>query len=151
MIRENVLESLQGVGLSKNESKIYWALIELGPSTIGEISSKTKIHRRNAYDSIERLEEKGFVSCTVENDRKYFEAINSERLVSMLDEKKEKIKSIMPHLLKRSRLHKPQNFKVYTGMEGRKIIFEDKLKFKETQLVLGAHSPSERSSRYIML
>jgi len=142
-----IQEYLRDVGFTKNEAKIYQVLIEIGPSAIGEISSKTKIHRRNVYDSIEKLKEKGFVSWTLKNNRKYFEAVNPERIIDILEEKKEKIKSIIPTLVNRQRLTDRQNVRVYTGLAGRKVIFEDKLKYKEEQLVLGAHEPASRGFR----
>jgi len=144
-----IQDFLQEVGLSKNEAKIYQMLLESGPSMVGEISLKTKIHRRNAYDSIERLKEKGFVSWTIKNNRKYFEAVDPKRVIDMFEEKKEKIKSIIPQITKRQK--EAQNVRVYTGAEGRKIIFEDKLKCGGEQLVLGAHNPSKRISRYVKL
>ena len=39
--------------------------------------------------------------------------------------------------------------KVYTGLNGRKVIFEDKLKYKEEQYVLGAHKPSEKGLLFV--
>jgi len=144
-------EYLREIGLSKNETKIYLALLELGPSTIGEISSKTKIHRRNVYDSVDQLKEKGFVSWTIKNNRKYFEAANPQRIADILNERKEKLLSILPQLInKRKNTKDSQNVRVYTGLEGRKLIFEDKLRYKSEQLVLGAHEPSERSNRYMV-
>jgi len=146
-----IQEYLRDVGLSKNEAKIYQMLLGRGPSLVGEISLKTKIHRRNVYDSIEKLKEKGFVSWTIKNNRKYFEAVNPKRILDIFEEKKEKIKSIIPQLMKKQKFLDSENVRVYTGIEGRKIIFEDKLKCKGEQLVLGAHEPSKRISRYIKL
>jgi sugar-specific transcriptional regulator TrmB len=139
---------LREVGLSKNEAKIYQMLLESGPSLVGEISSKTKIHRRNVYDSIEKLKEMGFASWTLKNNRKYFEAVNPKRIMDIFDEKKEKVKEIIPQIKVRN--YKEQNVRVYTGAEGRKIIFEDKLRYRGEQLVLGAHQPTSRLS-YINL
>ncbi len=141
---------LREIGLSKNESKIYQMLSETGSSLVGEISSKTKIHRRNVYDSIEKLKEKGFVSWTIKNNRKYFEAVGLERILDVFEEKKEKIRLIIPKMMKKG---KPleQNVKIYTGKEGRKIIFNDKLRYGGEQLVLGAHEPSSRISKYVKL
>jgi len=144
MIQDFLLE----IGLSKNETKIYQMLLESGPSSVGEISSKTKIHRRNIYDSIERLKEKGFASWTIKNNRKYFEAVNPQRIIDIFEEKKEKIRSIIPQIIKKQK-KETQTVKVYTGKEGRKIIFEDKLKHTGEQLILGAHQPSKRISKYV--
>jgi len=139
---------LREVGLSKNEAKIYQMLLESGPSLVGEISSKTKIHRRNVYDSIEKLKEMGFASWTLKNNRKYFEAVNPKRIMDIFDDKKEKVKEIIPQIKMRN--YKEQNVRVYTGSEGRKIIFDDKLRYRGEQLVLGAHQPASRMS-YINL
>jgi sugar-specific transcriptional regulator TrmB len=141
-------EALRSIGLSKNEIKIYLALLELGPSLMGGICGKTKIHRRNVYDSIEMLKDKGFVSSTVINNRNVFEAVNPKRILDILDEKKTDIQSILPQLL--SNQNKKQSLvRVYTGLNGRKVIFEDKLNYKEEQYVLGAHEPSKRRSLFI--
>lgn len=137
-------ESLHSIGLSKNEVRIYLALIELGPARMGQVCGKTKIHRRNVYDSIEMLKDKGFVSATIINNRNVFEAINPNRILEILEEKKVNIESILPALLARTN-KTPSKIAIYTGLNGRKIIFEDKLKCKETQYVLGAHMPSQRS------
>jgi len=141
-------ETLREIGLSKNEMKIYLALLELGPSQMGNVCGKTKIHRRNVYDSIEMLKEKGFVSSTLINNRNVFEAVNPKRIVDILDEKKVNIENILPKLLERQN-KKKSLVKVYTGQAGRKIIFEDKLNYKEVQYVLGAHEPSLKSSIFI--
>ena len=55
---EEIYESL---GLSPNEGKIYEALVEHGESSISEIAINAKIHRRNAYDAINHLINKGLV------------------------------------------------------------------------------------------
>ena len=143
-----VEELLRSIGLSKNEAKIYLALLELGPSLMGEICGKTKIHRRNVYDSIEMLKNKGFISSTIINNRNVFEAINPKRILDILDEKKAYIQSALPDLLANKNI-KQNSIRVYTGLSGRKVIFEDKLNYREEQYVLGAHEPSKRRSLFI--
>lgn len=141
-----IQEFLTEIGLSKNEAKIYQMLLESGPSLVGEISSRTKIHRRNVYDSVEKLKERGFASWTMRNNRKYFEAVDPKRIMDVYDERKEKVKSIIPLIIRRGK--DKQNVRVYTGREGRKIIFEEKLRTGGEQLVMGAHEPSKISSRH---
>ena len=89
---------LEELGLARNESKIYLALLELGASTVTEISSKTKVNRANIYDCLNKLSEKGLVSYFVNNDTKLFEAANLELLLSILKHKELKLNSIMPEL-----------------------------------------------------
>ena len=141
-------ECLREIGLSKNETKIYLALLELGPSLMGQICGKTKIHRRNVYDSMEMLKDKGFVSSTTVNNRNVFEAVDPKRILDILEEKKTNIQAILPELLVRQSTKK-QSVKIYSGLMGRKVIFEDKLKHKEEQYILGAHQPAKRMSPYL--
>src|SRR3989338_7326262 len=141
-------EIFAGIGLSKNETKIYLALLELGPSLMGQLCGKTKIHRRNVYDSVEMLKDKGFVSSTITNNRNVFEAADPKRILEMLDERRTSIEAILPGLMSRKKARQSIT-RVYTGLAGRKIIFEDKLDYFEEQYVLGAHSPSSRISPYL--
>jgi sugar-specific transcriptional regulator TrmB len=46
---KNTLESL---GLAKNEARIYEALLREGELGVSDISLKSGVHRRNAYDSL---------------------------------------------------------------------------------------------------
>src|SRR3989338_463264 len=77
-------EVLEQVGLSKNETKVYLALLEIGAATAGEIASQAKIHRTNVYDAMERLLEKGLVTFTTDDhDSRVFDATSPENLISL--------------------------------------------------------------------
>jgi len=141
-------EVFRSIGLSQNEIKIYLSLLELGPSLMGQICGKTKIHRRNVYDSIEMLKDKGFISSTIVNNRNVFEAVDPKRILDILDERKTSVEQILTQLIGKQS-QKQTLVKVYTGLNGRKVIFEDKLKYTGEQYVLGAHSPSEKISAYL--
>lgn len=54
-------ETLQQLGLAKNEARIYQTLLQRGEMAVGEIANKSGVHRRNVYDSLNRLVEKGLV------------------------------------------------------------------------------------------
>jgi len=55
-------EMLRDLGLSLNESKIYEALLSIGESSVQQISLKSHVHRRNVYDSLNKLMDKGLAS-----------------------------------------------------------------------------------------
>lgn len=116
---------LEEIGLTENESKIYLALLALGSATAGEITEKSGIHRRNVYDAIERLKEKGLVSSLTKNNKKYFKASDPKELISILKNKEKSIESIMPDLKK---LYETPEIKdevqVFYGDAGLKTIME---------------------------
>ncbi len=90
---------LDNIGLSKNEARVYIALLEVGISTVTNIAKKSRVHRTNVYDVIERLIQKGLVSYIVKDDKKYFEATDPNNLLSVLKQKEDKLKNILPQLL----------------------------------------------------
>lgn len=76
-------EVLKSLGLSKNESEIYSFLIRSGENSAGQIIEKTKIHRRNVYDTLSRLVDKGFVSQVTKSGKKFYESTSPDYIVSL--------------------------------------------------------------------
>ena len=85
------LEFLRSIGLSDGEIKVYSAVLELGISSLQSIHEKTAIDRRNIYDILNKLVEKGLISYTVEKGKKTFQITHPTKIVSYLDEKKSQI------------------------------------------------------------
>ena len=57
-----MIESLQKIGLSENEAKIYIALLEIGNGTAQQIAQKASVNRPTAYVQLETLMKMGLVS-----------------------------------------------------------------------------------------
>ena len=92
---ENILVDL---GLSKNETKSYIALLELGIAATGQVAEKSKLHRASAYDALERLQAKGLVSFHLRQSIKYYEAMDPKNLLHLLKTKEQQLEEIMPQL-----------------------------------------------------
>ena len=60
-------QSLRNIGLSEKEAIIYLASLELGPSTIQEISKKAQLKRSSVYDLISSLVERGLMNNFIKN------------------------------------------------------------------------------------
>jgi len=129
---------LQDLGLTESESRVYLALLELGPSLAGQITRKTGIHRRNVYDVTERLIRKGLIGYILKNNRRLFEAVNPERLVDIIKEKEKGLNENLEALkLMYMKTKEKQETNFYKGIEGLKAVFQDQLNEKEV-LILGA-------------
>lgn len=122
-MKEEILKSL---GLNEKEVKIYLANLQLGSTTVQKIANFAKINRTSAYDLLNSLEEKGFVSYTIKSEKKYYQAIEPKKIINLLKEKENMIKKIIPELnsLKQSFVNRP-NIEVYQGKEGLKTIMEN--------------------------
>jgi len=129
---------LEEAGLTSVEARIYLALLEKGSIRAGEITRHTGIHRRNVYDAIERLVEKGLVSYIKTNNRRYFEAAPPERLLEILKEKEDNIKQIMPELQLLGRFSEEKKEVVFfRGKQAIKTVFEDQIKEGKPIMVFG--------------
>src|SRR3989338_9161192 len=117
------IENLEKVGLNSNEARVYLALLELGPSLVGKITEKSKVHRRTVYDVLESLIDKGLVSYIVEINRKVFEATEPERLLELLKEREKEIKEILPELqTKKNASRRKQEATIFRGKKGLRTI-----------------------------
>jgi predicted DNA-binding transcriptional regulator len=71
-------ELLQKTGLSLNEARVYEALLYLGEANVNILSIKSKVHRRNVYDSLNKLMEKGLASETFVKMKRLYSTVQPE-------------------------------------------------------------------------
>ncbi len=126
---------LEGLGLTKGEIKVYFALLEIGSSTTGEIIKKAKVSRSKVYEMLDRLIDRGLVSFVIKENTKYFEAADPDHILhyvrrerSLLEEKEKELKKILPTLKQKKKSAKtPQTSTVYEGIKGIKTIYSEVL------------------------
>jgi sugar-specific transcriptional regulator TrmB len=134
-------EQLKTAGFTENEAKVYQALLEIGQKTASTVSSRTGLHRRVVYDTLQRLIKKGLVGYIIENNKKVFQAANPSRILEVIKEKEETISKIMPEMIQlfnqdKEKPRSETNF--YKGTNGLKAIFEDQLSEGKEILIIGA-------------
>lgn len=153
-MEESVLSSQ---GLTKNEAKVYLALLKEGNALAGIITQKTGIHRRNVYDSLERLMEKGLVSYVTIDNRKFFSPASPERFIELIGEereslnrKEEQVKKILPALLQLRKEKSEQDVRFFRGVGGLKTVYEDILRTKKDYLGYGSGSELEEVLKHYL-
>ncbi len=137
---------LEEFGLTKGESQVYLALLELGESSVGEIAKKTNLQRSAIYFSLNRLIESGLVSYIIKNNIKYFKASSPKRFKEILEEKKKKVDEILPQLESLEKIHKKETkATIFEGYNGLRAVLNhriDILKPGDTIFVFGARTVS---------
>ncbi len=126
---------LKNFGLSEKEISVYLALIELGPSSVREISSKSKVNRGTTYDILKSLIALGIVSYYNKESKQYFIAEEPEKLLNAIDQKEEDLKEVKKNIQESLPLIKTlfekqggkPVVKFYEGSKGVRQIFEDVL------------------------
>ncbi|MFH1455445.1 MAG: helix-turn-helix domain-containing protein [archaeon] len=129
-------EKLEEIGLTKGESKVYEALLVLGPSTVGPIVKKSGVAYSNIYEILNRLLDKGLVSFILKEKTKYFQAEDINRVndylihqESLLTKRKKTFNELQPKLEKLKGLSKKdEEAEVFIGEKGLMTAYEKLLK-----------------------
>ncbi len=113
----DVKKTLEKIGLTEGESKVYLALLQIGQSTAGPIVEKSGISNSKSYIILSKLEKKGLVSEILVDGVKEFIPTNPQRLIEILNEKKDEIDD-----LKKSVENSLPYFNVLQSMHEKKVL-----------------------------
>jgi sugar-specific transcriptional regulator TrmB/CBS domain-containing protein len=94
MGEEEILQFLKDLGLSKTESDIYLFLAKRGPLSASFVAKKLRMERVHAYRKFKRLQEKGFVTATLERPTRFRVVPLEELLDFFINAKKTEISNL---------------------------------------------------------
>lgn len=100
METQKISKTLESIGMNKNEILIYLDLIKTGNSSAHDISKRTKIHRPNVYDTLDKMIKKGLVTLSIENNKKNFYPIEPKNLLEYLKQKEFDLQEAIPEIEK---------------------------------------------------
>ncbi|MFH1256789.1 MAG: helix-turn-helix domain-containing protein [Candidatus Diapherotrites archaeon] len=130
---------LEEIGLSPNEAKVYEALVNAGTCSINTLSIEANVHRRNVYDSIDKLIKKGLATEEFVSGTRFVRAVNPSRLLDIVREKESKVESIIAPLQKRfEQKARGEEAVIYRGIEGFKNYLDDILEENQPVSFIGA-------------
>lgn len=127
-------KELTNLGLSDKEAKVYMASLELGKSTVQEISKKAGVNRATTYVQIESLKDKGLMSTSTEGKKQFYHAEDPEKLSLLfrdqaiaIQRKQEHLKKILPELklLNTKKSKDKPVVRYFEGKEGMRAIAEE--------------------------
>lgn len=114
------IKLLRRMGMTEYEARAYLSLAKLGPSNVREIVLESKLPRNKAYESLQRLEEKGKIVSLPVSPRKY-KVSGSESLREDIEE----MKSSVSDLIKMIEQPKAAEFReLFWVIRGKKAIQE---------------------------
>ena len=131
-VNEIFLELFQELGLSRNEAKIYGCLLESGESSVGEVATAAGVHRRNVYDVLYRLLEKGLIFEIIQGSENRYQAVDPHKLQDLVIEEEQVLSEALPGL-KELYEGTPEvdEVLVYRGVEGWKRYMRDIIRVGE--------------------
>ncbi len=141
-------ELLESIGLTTGESKVYLALLKLGNTTTGPLAKESGVSASKVYKILDRLMSKGLAGYITQSKTKHFNAVEPRRILDYLDreeeklqEKKEKVESLIPELELERTLSKEANATLFQGFKAVTNVITsslDEMKKGETYYVMGA-------------
>jgi sugar-specific transcriptional regulator TrmB len=135
----NIEKTLEKIGFSPNEIKVYLTLNRNGSTKAGKISKLAKIDRSSAYNSLKSLQEKGLVSYVNIGKVKWFQATGPKRILEYLQEQEQDVKDILPEL---QEMHKAKKIdgqvRLFKGIKGVKSVFLDIIRTGKNNYVFGS-------------
>src|SRR3989338_4557201 len=101
MTKERIVKTLEKLGFSPNEIKVYLTLNDYGSLKAGRIAKLAKIDRSSCYNTLKLLLEKGLASYVLIGKVKWFQATGPKRLLEYIKEQEEDVLGILPELQER--------------------------------------------------
>lgn len=124
-------KTLVELGLSDTESRVYLAMLKLGPSSVQNIAKEGGVSRTAAYELINALSDKGLASTFNKGKKTMFSAEDPEKLHGYFKSRMEtmkgqmaSLKQMIPELRVMQAGMRPK-VRFYTGVEGVHALFRD--------------------------
>ncbi len=142
---------LEEIGLSKNEIKVYLALLKLGKTTSWKLISETGIQVSALYYCLDNLIKKGLASYSIIANKKHFQAASPEQLIQLVDNRKKQLETILPELkaIQKTSEERIQT-NIYENYKGFKGIYDRLLRVMrkgDTYYVFGARQIGDKADK----
>jgi hypothetical protein len=139
-------ETLCQIGFTRNEAKIYIALVELGPQPANIVAKRADLKRTTVYPMLKNLHKKSLISSFIKNGVKYFTVNNLDNLLEYVDRKKrlldhhkDFVLDIIPMMEElKSDLSSQPKVHYFEGVSGVETVISDGLKSKGPILVIAS-------------
>jgi HTH-type transcriptional regulator, sugar sensing transcriptional regulator len=139
----NIELALKEFGLSDKETKVYLTLLKLGSVNLQEVAKRVDLPRTTIYNTLNYLSAKGLISFIVKKGVRFYEAADPNKLLEMLDEKRELVKSILPNLkMMKESITESSSVQIFQGSKGLFTILSDVFKKKQQTYYFGSYSLS---------
>ncbi|XOU94383.1 MAG: TrmB family transcriptional regulator [Candidatus Kerfeldbacteria bacterium] len=136
---KQIVQILDDVGLTSSEARVYLAILELGKTNVSNVAKKTLINRRNVYDTLSTLLDKGLIFQIVGDKEGVYAGVDPDKLIELIQSKEVSLESVMTSMERDYETKKEsERAVIYKGIEGFKSYMEDILETREDIYCLGA-------------
>lgn len=139
------MDNLRLLGISEKEQVVYKTLSDVGIVSATELAKLTKVKRPTIYLYLENLKEAGLVSESINQKKKYFQAVNPKALNEIVKQKITELENLsksIPSLVielesARSKRGRSKG-QLYRGVAGVRALVDEIANSQETVYLLGS-------------
>ncbi len=143
-------EVLKLYGLKDKEIKVYIKLLPLGKVNLQEVAKRVDLPRTTVYNTLNYLLNKGLVSKIIRKRTTFYVAVDPQKMIDDLKEKKDILFSILPALQSlKNTIKESSTVEVYEGARGVLTIITDIFKIKQQTYFFGSHKLSKEILEHI--
>ena len=110
-----IVKAFESIGIPKMQTVVYLDLLKNKESTAAQVAKRTRMHRTNVYDTLEKLKERNLVFLTNKEGKQIFAALSTDLILNEAKDRLENLKSAMNYI--KTTYVSGQTPKVYT-LEG---------------------------------
>lgn len=144
MHQHHIHPLLLQLGLTENEVSVFFAGFKLGPSTVIQLATETKLQRITTHAIIERLLYKGLFLATTSKQKRLVYPNDTKSLFTLLDKKKQELTELEDGLHKASQFlnnlqARSQGFahvRYYKGKEGVQLMIDEIIRDAQDMYIL---------------
>lgn len=131
-----VYEELHAAGLTEGQTRVYLALLELGPSTNTQLARRSGLQVSSVYYCLNALVEKGFATYVLTGNKRTYRAVDPKEAIDVLARDMEdrqavlsRFKAAVPDLEQLQQKGTEKNYAtVYEGIGGVRSAFNEVLR-----------------------
>jgi len=139
MDTKSIIAKLKTLGLTSSEAQIYLGILELGQTNVSKIAEETRINRRNIYDTLSTLLDKGLIFQIIGEKEGVYAGVDPDKLTELIQSKEIALETILPALESRYQAKKIDSRAIiYKGVDGFKNFLRDILNVGQEVYCLGA-------------
>jgi len=137
MTDELIIKAFESVGIPKMQTTVYLDLLKNKESSATQVSKRTRMHRANVYDTLNKLKERNLVYLSNKEGKQVFAALPTDLILNEEKDKLENLKSAMNYI--KTTYVSGQTPKVYTleGLNAVKSILFSLLEKKSDVWIYG--------------
>lgn len=139
-----MFSELERLGLSRNEARIYTALLGLGSAKAGRVAKHASVERTSAYNALQQLLAKGLASYVTIGKVRWFQPAPPERLIEYHEKRVDEARELLPALQARyAESALPHNVKLYKGVKGVTSVLNDIIATGKPNHIFGSEGQLE--------